>query len=105
MTQLVALHEFEGKRFNRYHELGQYALGKRLGDFAVITPQLIVSHLRVLQQPHIKELYILVPDTKRPSNNARVKSGFRRTHNTSFFLDPSRNWSRLEDIIIHLLNK
>lgn len=43
LHQLVALHEFEGKRFNRYHELGEYALGKRLGDFAVITPQLIVS--------------------------------------------------------------
>ncbi len=45
LHQLVALHEFEGKRFNRYHELGQYALGKRLGDFAVITPQLIVCTL------------------------------------------------------------
>jgi amino acid permease len=42
LHQLVALHEFEGKRFNRYHELGQYAFGKRLGDFAIITPQLIV---------------------------------------------------------------
>ena len=42
LHQLVALHEFNGKRFNRYHELGQYAFGKRLGDFAIITPQLIV---------------------------------------------------------------
>ena len=42
LHQLVALHEFNGKRFNRYHELGQYAFGKRLGDIAIITPQLIV---------------------------------------------------------------
>lgn len=42
LHQLVALHEYKGKRFNRYHELGQYAFGKRWGDIIVITPQLIV---------------------------------------------------------------
>lgn len=28
LWQLIQLHEIKGRRFNRYHELGQYALGK-----------------------------------------------------------------------------
>jgi len=28
LWQLIELHEIKGRRFNRYHELGQYALGK-----------------------------------------------------------------------------
>ena len=28
LWQLIQLHEIQGRRFNRYHELGQYALGK-----------------------------------------------------------------------------
>ena len=27
LWQLIQLHEIQGSRFNRYHELGQYALG------------------------------------------------------------------------------
>lgn len=27
LHQLVALHEYKGNRFNRYHELGVYAFG------------------------------------------------------------------------------
>ena len=27
LWQLIELHEIKGRRFNRYHELGQYALG------------------------------------------------------------------------------
>jgi amino acid permease len=42
LHQLIDCHEHNGKRFNRYHELGQYALGHRLGSFAVVVPQLIV---------------------------------------------------------------
>lgn len=30
LWQLIELHEIKGKRFNRYHELGQYALGENL---------------------------------------------------------------------------
>ena len=30
LWQLIELHEIKGKRFNRYHELGQYALGETL---------------------------------------------------------------------------
>lgn len=29
LWQLIELHEIKGRRFNRYHELGQYALGKQ----------------------------------------------------------------------------
>ncbi|KAK9809303.1 hypothetical protein WJX73_002847 [Symbiochloris irregularis] len=42
LHQLCDLHEFNGHRFNRYHELGVYAFGKVWGNIAVITPQLIV---------------------------------------------------------------
>lgn len=42
LWQLVELHEFKGHRFNRYHELGQYAFGPRLGLWLVIPFQLIV---------------------------------------------------------------
>lgn len=28
LWQLVQMHEMDGRRFNRYHELGQYAFGK-----------------------------------------------------------------------------
>ena len=27
LRQLVAMHEMDGRRFSRYHELGQYAFG------------------------------------------------------------------------------
>ncbi len=27
LWQLVKMHEMDGRRFNRYHELGQYAFG------------------------------------------------------------------------------
>lgn len=27
LWQLVQMHEMDGRRFNRYHELGQYAFG------------------------------------------------------------------------------
>lgn len=42
LWQLIELHEIKGRRFNRYHELGQYALGPRLGLWTVIPCQLIV---------------------------------------------------------------
>ncbi|KAK9806840.1 hypothetical protein WJX72_004583 [[Myrmecia] bisecta] len=42
LWQLCAMHEWKGKRFNRYHELGQYAFGPRAGLWIVIPFQLIV---------------------------------------------------------------
>ena len=30
LRQLVAMHEMDGRRFSRYHELGQYAFGASL---------------------------------------------------------------------------
>ncbi|KAL3147305.1 hypothetical protein ABBQ32_002791 [Trebouxia sp. C0010 RCD-2024] len=42
LRQLCSMHEINGKRMNRYHELGQYAFGKRAGLWAVIPFQLIV---------------------------------------------------------------
>ncbi|KAF3782152.1 Lysine histidine transporter-like 2 [Nymphaea thermarum] len=40
------MHEMEmvpGKRFNRYHEFGQFAFGKKLGLYIVVLQQLIVE--------------------------------------------------------------
>ncbi len=34
LWQLIELHEIKGRRFNRYHELGQYALGKPRAEHA-----------------------------------------------------------------------
>ncbi|KAL3142007.1 hypothetical protein ABBQ32_004648 [Trebouxia sp. C0010 RCD-2024] len=42
LYQMCALHEVAGRRFNRYHELGQYAMGRRAGLWTVIPCQLIV---------------------------------------------------------------
>lgn len=42
LYQMCALHEVKGRRFNRYHELGQYAMGPRAGLWTVIPCQLIV---------------------------------------------------------------
>ncbi|KAL0049119.1 hypothetical protein WJX82_006971 [Trebouxia sp. C0006] len=36
LWQLIELHEIKGRRFNRYHELGQYALGPRLGLWTML---------------------------------------------------------------------
>ncbi len=35
--------EVPGKRFDRYHELGQHAFGKKLGLWLVVPQQLIVE--------------------------------------------------------------
>ncbi|XVF57856.1 hypothetical protein PTKIN_Ptkin07bG0016100 [Pterospermum kingtungense] len=42
LWQMVEMHEMvPGKRFDRYHELGQHAFGKRLGLYIVVPQQLI----------------------------------------------------------------
>ncbi|PKA55496.1 Lysine histidine transporter 2 [Apostasia shenzhenica] len=47
LWQMVEMHEIPekvpGKRFDRYHELGQYAFGDRLGLWIVVPQQLIVQ--------------------------------------------------------------
>lgn len=40
LWQLCAMHELDGHRFNRYHELGQYVFGPRLGIWLVLPMQL-----------------------------------------------------------------
>ncbi|KAK9904954.1 hypothetical protein WJX75_006393 [Coccomyxa subellipsoidea] len=42
LWQLCSMHEINGKRFNRYHELGQYAFGQKRGLWFIIPFQLIV---------------------------------------------------------------
>ncbi|KAI3793895.1 hypothetical protein L1987_36518 [Smallanthus sonchifolius] len=44
LWQMVEMHEIvPGKRFDRYHELGQHAFGEKLGLFIVVPQQLIVE--------------------------------------------------------------
>ncbi|XP_031108164.1 lysine histidine transporter 1 isoform X1 [Ipomoea triloba] len=44
LWQMVQMHEMvEGKRFDRYHELGQHAFGQKLGLWIVVPQQLIVE--------------------------------------------------------------
>ncbi|XP_041010433.1 lysine histidine transporter 2-like [Juglans microcarpa x Juglans regia] len=44
LWQMVEMHEMvPGKRFDRYHELGQYAFGDKLGLWIVLPQQLIVE--------------------------------------------------------------
>ncbi|KAL3526325.1 hypothetical protein ACH5RR_010981 [Cinchona calisaya] len=44
LWQMVEMHEMvPGKRFDRYHELGQYAFGKKLGLWIVVPQQLVVE--------------------------------------------------------------
>ena len=38
---LCHLHEYQGKRFNKYHELAQFAFGRRLGLFLSIPTQVL----------------------------------------------------------------
>ena len=42
LWQMVEMHEMvPGKRFDRYHELGQHAFGEKLGLWIVVPQQLI----------------------------------------------------------------
>ncbi|KAI5443391.1 Lysine histidine transporter 1, variant 6 [Lathyrus oleraceus] len=44
LWQMVEMHEMvPGKRFDRYHELGQHAFGKKLGLYIVVPQQLVVE--------------------------------------------------------------
>ncbi|KAI3725955.1 hypothetical protein L1987_65751 [Smallanthus sonchifolius] len=44
LWQMVEMHELvPGKRFDRYHELGQYAFGQKLGLYIVLPQQLVVE--------------------------------------------------------------
>jgi len=44
LWQMVEMHEMvPGKRFDRYHELGQHAFGEKLGLYIVVPQQLIVD--------------------------------------------------------------
>lgn len=41
---MIEMHEmFEGRRFDRYHELGQAAFGKKLGLYIIVPLQLLVE--------------------------------------------------------------
>lgn len=41
---MVEMHEMvPGKRFDRYHELGQHAFGEKLGLYIVVPQQLVVE--------------------------------------------------------------
>lgn len=42
--QMVEMHEMvPGKRFDRYHELGQHAFGEKLGLWVVVPQQIVVD--------------------------------------------------------------
>lgn len=44
LWQMVQMHEaVPGRRFDRYHELGQYAFGEKLGLWIVVPQQLMVQ--------------------------------------------------------------
>jgi hypothetical protein len=44
LWQMVEMHEIvPGKRFDRYHELGQHAFGDKLGLWIVVPQQLVVE--------------------------------------------------------------
>ncbi|OIT31722.1 PREDICTED: lysine histidine transporter 1-like [Nicotiana attenuata] len=44
LWQMVEMHEMvPGKRFDRYHELGQHAFGKKLGLWIIVPQQIIVE--------------------------------------------------------------
>ncbi|KAJ0629909.1 putative amino acid transporter, transmembrane domain-containing protein [Helianthus annuus] len=44
LWQMVEMHEMvPGKRFDRYHELGQHAFGEKLGLYIVVPQQLVVE--------------------------------------------------------------
>lgn len=44
LWQMVEMHEMvPGKRFDRYHELGQHAFGEKLGLWIIVPQQLIVE--------------------------------------------------------------
>ncbi|KAL5991148.1 Lysine histidine transporter 1 [Asimina triloba] len=44
LWEMVEMHEMvPGRRFDRYHELGQYAFGEKLGLYIVVPQQLIVE--------------------------------------------------------------
>ncbi|TVT99543.1 hypothetical protein EJB05_55081 [Eragrostis curvula] len=44
LWQMVEMHEMvPGRRFDRYHELGQYAFGEKLGLWIIVPQQLIVE--------------------------------------------------------------
>ncbi|XP_019103919.2 LOW QUALITY PROTEIN: lysine histidine transporter 1 [Beta vulgaris subsp. vulgaris] len=44
LWQMVEMHEIvPGKRFDRYHELGQYAFGEKLGLWIIVPQQLMVQ--------------------------------------------------------------
>lgn len=44
LWQMVEMHEMvPGKRFDRYHELGQHAFGEKLGLYIVVPQQVVVD--------------------------------------------------------------
>jgi hypothetical protein len=44
LWQMVEMHEMvPGKRFDRYHKLGQHAFGDRLGLWIIVPQQLVVE--------------------------------------------------------------
>eukprot|EP00208_Stichococcus_sp_RCC1054_P002184 CAMPEP_0206149468 /NCGR_PEP_ID=MMETSP1473-20131121/37794_1 /ASSEMBLY_ACC=CAM_ASM_001109 /TAXON_ID=1461547 /ORGANISM="Stichococcus sp, Strain RCC1054" /LENGTH=520 /DNA_ID=CAMNT_0053546931 /DNA_START=237 /DNA_END=1799 /DNA_ORIENTATION=- len=73
LWQLCAMHELDGHRFCRYHELGQYVFGPTLGIWVVLPCQLIMMIglgivYSVTGGRSMQRIYNLYP----PSSDARI---------------------------------
>nr|CAD1837095.1 unnamed protein product [Ananas comosus var. bracteatus] len=57
LWQMVEMHEMvPGKRFDRYHELGQHAFGEKLGLWIVVPQQLVVEKFHNVVCPDCKSI-------------------------------------------------
>lgn len=73
LWQMCAMHELDGHRFCRYHELGQYAFGPKLGLWTVLFCQLVMMCglgivYSVTGGQAMNQIYILYP----PASGAGV---------------------------------
>ncbi|KAK4282028.1 hypothetical protein QN277_013455 [Acacia crassicarpa] len=68
LWQIVEMHEMVlGRHFDRYHELGQYAFGEKLGLYIVLSQQLLV-------EVGVNIVYMVSGSSMTPSIPAAIRS-------------------------------
>lgn len=92
LWQMVEMHEMvPGKRFDRYHELGQHAFGEKLGLYIVVPQQLIVEVgvcivYMVTGGKSLKKFHDLVCNIDSNSNSSNIRSGCKPIKQTYFIM-------------------
>ncbi|XP_073142947.1 lysine histidine transporter 2-like [Henckelia pumila] len=100
LWQMVEMHEMvPGKRFDRYHELGQHAFGQKLGLWVVVPQQLMVEvGVNIVYMITGGKSLKKIHDIVRPNQSIRLTYFIMIFGSVHFFLSHLPNFNSISGI-------